>query len=98
MNAGFHSESGILTLIMEQILQLYNANKLSEALSQLDKLPVDSETLYMKGKILWKQGQRTQAMAAYAQSVELNPDSPAAIALQQARQIMDFYNKDLYNP
>ena len=91
-------ESGILLYIMEKILELYNANKLEDALEQLKAIPEDADSLYMRGKILWKMGRRSEAITAYGEAVALNEDSPAAIALQQARQIMDFYNKDLYNP
>ena len=83
---------------MQTVLELYAANRLDEALTKLAELPVDDDTLYMKGKILWKQGRRTEAITAYNEAVALNPDSTAAIALTQARQIMNFYNKDLYNP
>ena len=83
---------------MDKILELYNSNRLDEALKVLSAMPEDFETTYMKGKILWKLGKRAEAITAYGRSVELNPDSPAAIALAQTRQIMDFYNKDLYNP
>ena len=83
---------------MQTVLELYAANRLDEALTKIAELPVDEGTLYMKGKILWKQGHRTEAITAYNEAVALNPDSPAAIALTQARQIMNFYNKDLYNP
>ncbi len=83
---------------MQTILDLYNANRLPEALDALAKLPADADALYMKGKILWKMGRKAEAMSSYASAVDLNPDSPAAIALAQARQIMNFYNKDLYNP
>ena len=32
------------------------------------------------------------------ESAEIEPDGEAATALEQARAIMAFYNKDLYNP
>lgn len=83
---------------MQTILELYTANRLDEALARVAELPENDDTLYMKGKILWKLGRRTEAITAYNEALALNPDSSAAIALAQARQIMDFYNKDLYNP
>ncbi len=83
---------------MQTILDLYDANRPPHAPHALDKLPADADVLYMKGKIRWKMGRKAEAMSSYASVVDLNPDSPAAIALAQARQIMNFYNKDLYNP
>ncbi|WP_304967895.1 hypothetical protein [Duncaniella muris] len=50
------------------------------------------------GKLRWRMGDRSGAMGDYAKAVELNPDSPAVMALEQARDIADFFNPDLYNP
>ena len=52
----------------------------------------------MKGRIAWKRGQKSRAMSFYAEAAGLEPESEAATALEQARRVMDFYNKDLYNP
>ena len=52
----------------------------------------------MLGRIAWKRGQRSRAITFYEESAALNPDGYAATALEQARAIMAFYNKDLYNP
>ena len=38
------------------------------------------------------------AMSDYCKAAELNPDSPAVAAYRAASRILDFYNKDLYNP
>ena len=54
--------------------------------------------LYMKGRIAWKQGQKSRAISFYSEAAGLDPNSEAATALEQARAVMDFYNKDLYNP
>lgn len=54
--------------------------------------------MYMMGRIAWKEGRRADAMACYAEAVTLDPASEAAVALEQARAIMAFYNKDMYNP
>ena len=37
-------------------------------------------------------------MSDYSKATGLNPDSPAAMALEQARDIAGFFNPDLYNP
>lgn len=58
----------------------------------------DCEIWYQIGRIEWKSGNRARAITAYNKSLELDPSGPAAIALEQARAIMNFYNKDLYNP
>lgn len=53
---------------------------------------------YERGRLYWRIGDRGAAMSDYAAAVHLDPDSPAATALKMASDIMDFYNKDLYNP
>ena len=37
------------------------------------------------------------AINNYLQAVHLNPESPAQQALEIANEILDFYNKDMYN-
>ena len=37
------------------------------------------------------------ALNSYLRAMELNPDSPARSAYNMAIQILDFYNKDMYN-
>lgn len=53
---------------------------------------------YHRGKLYWKLGMKAEAMSDYARAEALDPQSPAAGALAQARDIMAFFNKDLYNP
>lgn len=86
----------------EAISALFDDNRLDEADSALDCLSDNNSdrawALYMKGRIAWKRGQKSRAMSFYAEAAGLEPESEAATALEQARRVMDFYNKDLYNP
>lgn len=89
----------------EQILDLIAANRGDEAAQLLEtafaQAPDDNaraEIKYLSGRLAWKTGRRAEAMGFYAEAVALNPDSEAAVALEQALAIMNFYNKDLYNP
>lgn len=80
---------------------LFDENKLDEAEAALDIMAETSDrpwALYMKGRIAWKQGQKSRAISFYSEAAGLDPNSEAATALEQARAVMDFYNKDLYNP
>lgn len=89
------------TMSREAITAMFDQNRLDEADRALDGLDGTSDrawALYMKGRIAWKRGLKSQAMSFYAEAAGLEPDSEAATALEQARQVMDFYNKDLYNP
>lgn len=53
---------------------------------------------YLRGRLAWKEGRRADALTFYNTAITLDPNSEASIALNQAQEIMDFYNKDLYNP
>lgn len=60
--------------------------------------PGDAAALYARGRLMWKLGRRGEAMSDYAAAADIDPASPATEALAQARDIMEFFNKDLYNP
>lgn len=53
---------------------------------------------YEHGRALWAAGDRGAAMSEYSKAVLLDPESPAATALEMARNIMDFYDRSRYNP
>lgn len=38
------------------------------------------------------------ALNCYTQAIELDSDSPAVHARQMLMDILEFYNKDMYNP
>ncbi len=76
---------------------LLDANRL-DAAAALAATHTDADGLFLQGRIEWKRGNRPEAMTLYARAAALDPDSPAATALEQARSIMAFYHRDLYNP
>lgn len=57
-----------------------------------------AEAHYLLGRIAWKQGKRSVAISEYEHSAAIAPDGPGAVALEQVREVMDFFNHDLYNP
>ncbi|MDE6285771.1 MAG: tetratricopeptide repeat protein, partial [Muribaculaceae bacterium] len=76
---------------------------MNSELSQLDAAIAASEPsaeLYMRrGRMLWKMQRHAAAIADYEKAAAIaGPGSPAATALRHARDIMNFYHKDLYNP
>ncbi len=84
--------------IMEEIEKLISENRLSEAEELLEQAGESARADYLRGRLAWRRGDRAGAMSLYQRSAELEPDGPAAVALEQARDIMAFYHKDLYNP
>lgn len=73
-----------------------------EALQELDGYisahPDDDEALTQRGLRHWGAGKRSLAINDFLAAVRLNPASPAAHALVATKDILDYRNKDLYNP
>jgi len=83
----------------DEIIALFNKNRLDKASAALSAADADPAwQAYMRGRIAWKQGNKSLAISLYNQAVAIDPGSEAATALEQALMVMDFYNKDLYNP
>lgn len=82
----------------EEICRLVAAGDLDKASSLLSEKTDDAWSLYMLGRIAWKKGQKSTAITLYERAIALDSSSEAVIALEQAREIMNFYNTDLYNP
>lgn len=57
-----------------------------------------SEEYYHKGNEYRKQGDFQHALDCYMEAIELNPESPAVEAKKMLEDILNFYNKDAYNP
>lgn len=86
----------------EAIDRAVMSGEYDEALGMLDhNVEVDggnSNWWYLRGRVYWRLGNRGAAISDYEHAAQINPDSPAAHALQMARDVMDFYNPDLLNP
>ncbi len=77
---------------------LLESNKTDEATKLLQSLPKDAETLYLLGRLNWKKGNIAKAISYFEEASILEPGGEATQALEMAREVMDFYNKDMYNP
>ena len=84
-----------------EITRLIGTFRLEEAEMILQHIigiyPADDEAFLLMGHIYRKRSQWQEALQAYAQAMELNPDSPARYARQMISEIMDFYDKERYN-
>ena len=84
------------------IRHLIDNNVLEEAIVEIDRLiadaPDDACLLFERGRVHWRLGHRREAMTDYARAASIDPDGPATQALAMARDVMAFYNRDLYNP
>lgn len=56
------------------------------------------EALTLRGMKYWGMQKRSLAINDYLAAIRHNPESKAVQALKAANEILDYYNKDLYNP
>ena len=87
---------------LEEIKGLITQGDVDEAIRQLESLietdvPSKDQAYYLLGNAWRKKGNWQQALNHYGRAIELTPDSPALHARQMAMEILEFYNKDMYN-
>lgn len=87
---------------MNTIKQLIFENKTSEAIRLLDtyieKYPAADDAWYLRGNAYRKEENFQQALNNYLKAIELNPDSPAVEAHAMLMKILNYNNKEIYNP
>ena len=57
-----------------------------------------SKELYERGNSFRRQGNWQEAINCYIEAAELDPESPAVEEKAMLDDIMNYYNKDAYNP
>ncbi|MDE6811373.1 MAG: hypothetical protein K2J15_03385 [Muribaculaceae bacterium] len=60
--------------------------------------PRSTDALTLRGMKYFGAGQRAAAINDYLAALNIDPECKAKLALQSANSILDYYNKDLYNP
>lgn len=84
--------------IREKIKGLSASDAIEILNEYLSAHPDDEEILTLRGIKHWSAGHRALAINDYLAAIKLNPDSRANEALKAANEILDYRNKDLYNP
>lgn len=91
-------------MTLEEIKLQVNEKGLSaeDAVKLLDGFiaehPEDDAALTYRGIKNWSLGKRAEAINDYLAAIRINPESEAKNALKATYEILDFYNKDLFNP
>ena len=91
---------------IKEIKEMLSRSEGQEALEAANEIvenkSVSRETLanayYLRGNAYRQQGNVRMALNSYLESMELDPDGPAAEAYRHIQELLDFYNKDYYNP
>lgn len=95
--------SYLLKMTLTELKEKIRLQSADEAISQLDlwinEHPDDTEALITRGLRHFGAGHRAQAIGDYLEALRIDPDNTKARqALDHANTILDYYNKDLYNP
>lgn len=64
----------------------------------IDCHPDCEEAYVLRGLKYWSLGDRASSIKDYLAAIRINPESRANEALKAANEILDYRNKDLYNP
>lgn len=87
---------------LDEIKQLLQDNKTDVAIALLENITSennrDDEAYFLLGNAYSKKNAWQQALNAYCQAIEINPESPARLAYNHIQEILSFFNHDLYNP
>ncbi len=91
---------------IQEIKDMLSRSEGEEALNAANEIANDKtssrETLamayYLRGNAYRQQGNVRLALNSYLESMDLDPDGPAAEAYRHLQELLDFYNKDYYNP
>ena len=82
-------------------MKAYQSEMYEDAIKDLTKAysydNSNGDALYNLGNAYRKKGDWQGAINNYLEAMEINPDSPARNAYRIANDILDFYNKDMYN-
>lgn len=60
--------------------------------------PENDEAYTLRGMRHWGASKRSLAINDFLAAIRINPESRAQEALKAANEILDYRNKDLYNP
>jgi cytochrome c-type biogenesis protein CcmH/NrfG len=87
---------------MKGIKELIRADRTDEAIGLLKEHIAShpecgDEPYYLLGNAYRKQSNWQLALNNYLEAIERNPKSPAADARKMVMDILEFYNKDMYN-
>lgn len=89
-------------MCLQKINELISQNRIDDAIIELNNFinghPDCDEAYFLRGKLYWRLEDKRNAMNDYSRAAELNPESPATRALENAQDIQTFFNPDLLNP
>ena len=73
------------------------ATALAHITENLESNPQDARMHLLHGKLMMKESRWGDAISCFLKAEAIEPDGPAREAREMLTDIMDFYNKDMYN-
>ena len=91
-----------MTERLKEIKDWIDEGNVDIAVSRLNQLlnqqPEDADDIYyLLGNAFRKQGDWQGALNNYQEAIDINPESPAKDARAMMMDILNFYNKDMFN-
>ena len=88
---------------IKEMLSRSEGDQALEAASEIiDSKGINREMLanayYLRGNAYRQNGNVRMALNSYLESMELEPDGPAAEAYRHLQELLAYYHKDYYNP
>ena len=91
---------------IQEIKDMLSRSEGQEALNAANEIVENKATgkatlamaYYLRGNAYRQQGNIRLALNSYLESMDHDPDGPAAEAYRHLQELLDFYNKDYYNP
>ncbi len=91
---------------IQEIKDMLSRSEGEQALNAANELVEDKassqETLaqayYLRGNAYRQQGNVRMALNSYLESMDLDPNGPAAEAYRHLQELLAYYHKDYYNP
>lgn len=87
---------------LDSIKQMLHKGETAKAIKVLEDMIDDNaypkdEVYYLLGNAYRKQSNWQKALNYYLEAIDINPKSPAVESKQALLDILNFYNKDMYN-
>ena len=89
-----------MTERLKEIKDWIDEGNVDIAVSRLNQLlnqQPEDDIYYLLGNAFRKQGDWQGALNNYQEAIDINPDSPASEARNMVIDILNFYNKDMFN-
>lgn len=87
--------------VYQPIYAALAANNLTDAQELVNQAIVsygeNAQLYYLQGKVYMKQSAWTKAISSFLKAEELEPEGPAKECRLMLIDIMEFYNKDMFN-